>query len=71
MVVCHNKNCRYNKSDFCKNESGLTVLNGFAQCKIWYADNGSPRPIPFYPVSESKVPATDNQASPQSNEGVK
>ena len=54
-VICNNKNCQYNSSNFCKRKSGFTVLNGFAQCKIWYADNGSVRPQPLYPIAESEV----------------
>lgn len=65
MVICHNKNCKYCKGNICSIDTKFTVLNGFAQCKIWWFNNGTPRQEPFYPIAETEVNGGNEPANPQ------
>lgn len=41
-VVCSSTSCPYKKGNFCT--KSFVMINQFAQCDEFWADNGTPRP---------------------------
>lgn len=47
-VVCSSTACPYKKDNFCT--KSFVMINQFAQCNEFWADNGTPRPKPLFVI---------------------